>query len=110
MKKLNRKWRGKNKPTDVLSFPQWEKKGLLALARVKKRKGGPPINLGDIVISWSQAKIQALDKNFPLSQELDWLLVHGILHLLAFDHELSEREAQKMWKMERLLLGDKAPR
>ncbi len=104
---LNRDWRGKNKPTDVLSFPQVDLSELEALSRAAKGgiKGIPEWWLGDVVISLERARAQAEEHGHELRDELEVLLAHGILHLLGFDHEKSKAEAAKMRKMETHLLG-----
>jgi probable rRNA maturation factor len=94
---LNKRWRRKDKATDVLSFP------LLEVAELRRARG--EIALGDIVISVEKAGEQAEEHGFTLREELDLLLVHGLLHLLGFDHELSAAEARKMRRMETKLLG-----
>lgn len=88
IRKLNRQWRGKDKATDVLSFTQDPKTGLL----------------GDVVISLDTARRQASEGGRPLSEELERLLAHGLLHLLGHDHE-KPAEARRMAKAEVALLG-----
>jgi len=83
---LNRSFRGKDRPTDVLSFPQ----------------GGALI--GDVVISLDTARRQAREGGWALARELRQLGAHGILHCLGHDHE-DERGARKMAAAERCLLG-----
>ncbi len=100
---MNYSWRGKNKATDVLSFPQWEKFELKKLARARQI---PAWELGDVVISLDTAKKQAKEHGVTVERELEILLVHGILHLLGFDHEISPAEQRKMEKLERKLLGE----
>ncbi len=75
MKKLNRDFRHKNKTTDVLTFP-----------------GDEPAHLGDIVISVEQAKRQAADEKHSLATEVRYLIVHGVLHALGYDHETDHGE------------------
>jgi rRNA maturation RNase YbeY len=85
MQQLNREWRGKDRPTDVLAFAQ--------------REGEAPHDpslLGDVVISIPTAERQAERRGWPLERELTELLVHGILHLLGYDHEGSSTEARRM--------------
>lgn len=89
IRRLNARYRNKDRPTDVLSFPS----GGLPPA-------GPRI-LGDVVISVEQAKKQAQERGGTLADELETLLIHGILHLLGYDHERSEREARTMRRLER---------
>ncbi len=84
---LNRQYRGIDKPTDVLSFP---------LADALQ-----PSLLGDVVISVETAARQAQRRGHSLREELQTLLIHGILHLLGYDHEISRSEALRMHRKER---------
>jgi rRNA maturation RNase YbeY len=84
---LNRQYRGKDKPTDVLSFP---------LADALQ-----PSLLGDVVISIETAARQAQRRRHSLGEELQTLLIHGVLHLLGYDHEVSRSEAIRMHRKER---------
>lgn len=104
---LNRDWRGKNKATDVLSFPQVEAEDLRKLSRMAKAapRAVPDWWLGDVVISIERAKAQAIEHGVSLQDELETLLAHGLLHLLGFDHEKGPTEAVKMRRMETKLLG-----
>lgn len=102
---LNRDWRGKDKATDVLSFPQVESTDLKALERAARAGGIPTWWLGDIVISLQRARVQAKAHGHKLQDELEVLLAHGLLHLLGFDHEKSRAEAKKMRELETKLLG-----
>ena len=76
---LNREHRGKDKPTDVLSFPMYES-GEVGLGEEERL-------LGDVVISVDTARRQAADYDAPLQNEIYRLLIHGILHVLGHDHE-----------------------
>jgi probable rRNA maturation factor len=78
MKNLNRKFRHTNRTTDVLTFPADD-------SYADPRKNGKP--LGDIVISIDQARRQAAGEKHSLSTEVRYLLVHGVLHALGYDHE-----------------------
>jgi probable rRNA maturation factor len=84
---LNRQYRGKDKPTDVLSF---------SLADELQ-----PHLLGDVVISVATAARQAQRRSHSLREEIQTLLIHGILHLLGYDHEISRGEAIRMHRKER---------
>jgi probable rRNA maturation factor len=84
---LNRRYRGKDKPTDVLAFPLADEV--------------QPSLLGDVVISVETASRQARRRGHPLREELQVLLVHGILHLAGYDHEVSRSEAVRMRRKER---------
>jgi probable rRNA maturation factor len=91
---LNRTWRGKDRPTDVLSFP--------AGAFPPGVPGPRP--LGDIAISLDTTRKVARTLAVPFEDELATYLAHGLLHLLGHDH-LRPQEARKMAAMERRLLG-----
>ena len=95
MKDLNRQYRGKDKTTDVLSFPQSD--------------GGKAPDeahglLGDVVISVDTAQRQANEYGVTLTEEIDRLLIHGILHLAGYDHETSTTDAKKMRAKEESLI------
>ena len=96
IRKLNKMYRGKNRVTDVLSFGDKTVIPYLAKAfpRLKKNKDiefiNPPDNikrLGEIIICYPQAKKQAKELNHSLEKELTILLIHGMLHLLGYNHE-----------------------
>ncbi|MBI5644426.1 MAG: rRNA maturation RNase YbeY [Deltaproteobacteria bacterium] len=88
IKELNRKHRGMNKPTDVLSFPM-----------------GDDYLLGDIVISEEKVSSQAKEFGVTEDEELGRLLVHGILHLIGYDHVPGGRQAKEMKAKEEEMLG-----
>ena len=81
MKKINKAFRGKNKATDVLSF-----------ASVT------PDSLGELVFCLDVLKNQAAEQNHTLGHEFLYMLIHGLLHLLKYDHEISKTEHIKMFK------------
>ncbi len=90
MRSLNRRYRGVDHATDVLSFSQREGQ----FAEIRRDI------LGDIVISVPTAARQARERNHSLGQEIERLLVHGLLHLLGFDHERGTTEACRMRRKE----------
>lgn len=94
MRRLNYAWRGKDKTTDVLSFSFREGR----FARIR------PEMLGDIVISAPAAQRQARAEGHAFTREIERLLVHGLVHLLGYDHERGMQEARRMAKKERQLL------
>lgn len=81
MRAFNSTYRGKDKTTDVLSFPTQD---YPSPGRVR--------HLGDIVVSYDQASRQAEEIGQPLAVELRFLLLHGVLHLLGYDHETDDGE------------------
>ncbi len=91
IRRLNRSFRGKDSPTDVLSFP------------MNEMVGGRRI-LGDVVISVDTAKRQAEERGESLQLTLCRLLIHGVLHLLGYDHERSPEEEEMFRRMEELIL------
>ncbi len=97
MRRLNRQYRRKDATTDVLAFP------------MREVAGPNPLLLGDVVISLPQAARQARERGLPLPHELATLLIHGILHLLGYDHERNVREAQRMRRKERAVLRAVSP-
>lgn len=94
MRTLNRRYRGIDRPTDVLSFSLREG----AFASIQ------PDVLGDIVISIPVAARRAAAAGHPLAREIDLLLIHGLLHLLGYDHERGGKDAAVMRKKEAALL------
>lgn len=96
MRALNRRYRGMDKTTDVLSFPQQEFSPPLPRGVSIESS----LLLGDIVISLPQAARQAVEYGAPLQEELERLIIHGLLHLAGYDHEKGGREAALMRRME----------
>lgn len=91
---MNFRYRGKKGPTDVLSFALLEGQG---------RKVAPEI-LGDVVISLDKAIEQAEEEGRDVAEEMARLLIHGVLHLLGYDHEhVPKREALRMKRKENAL-------
>ena len=86
--KLNREYRNVNRPTDVISFAFLDGEDDRNL--ILSKKG--PVSLGDIYISIDKAKEQAIEYGHPLKRELSFLFVHGLLHLLGYDHMTPEEE------------------
>jgi probable rRNA maturation factor len=90
VRELNRDYRGKDSNTDVLSFSMSEKK-----KEDDEPFVGPPdglLHLGEVVISYPQALLQAREQGHPIKREMATLIVHGVLHLLGYDHEKPEME------------------
>jgi probable rRNA maturation factor len=92
---LNRQWREKDKPTNVLSFPMLDRDELLDLPAE-----GPPELLGDISLACETCAREAAEKGVPLENHAAHLVVHGLLHLAGLDHEISAADAAAMEALE----------
>lgn len=92
---LNREWRGRDKPTNVLSFPMLARHELLALPA-----DGPPEMLGDIALALETCTREAAERRVELSTHVAHLLLHGLLHLAGHDHEPSDAAAEEMEALE----------
>jgi probable rRNA maturation factor len=92
-RELNRLWRGKDQPTNVLSFP----------APAQSRRGAPrdlSLPLGDLVICAQVVRREAIRDGKPLQAHWAHLVIHGALHLVGYDHEASRRERLRMERRE----------
>jgi probable rRNA maturation factor len=92
-RRLNRTWRGKDKPTNVLSFPA----SPLPLAAYPR---GTPRPLGDLALCARVVAAEAAEQGKPVEQHWAHLVVHGSLHLIGFDHEVGAREQLRMERRE----------
>lgn len=97
---LNAKYRGVDRPTDVLSFPLFDYEGT---------SEEPPVDemmnmLGDIVISLEKAKEQAEQFGHSFEREVAFLTAHSMLHLLGYDHELGEEEDKEMREKQNIVM------
>jgi probable rRNA maturation factor len=97
IKKLNALYRGKNKPTDVLSFPAW--------LESDPTDGAREVMLGDVVVARATSARDAKAENKTLGEHLTHLVVHGVLHLLDYDHE-RDVDARAMERLEISILKD----
>ena len=93
VRRLNKQYRGKDRPTNVLSFPA---------ARVAPGRLGPP--LGDIVLARETIAAESEDQGLTFADHLTHLIVHGFLHLLGYDHE-TDGEAAVMERLETAILA-----
>ena len=102
---LNAQWRGKDKPTNVLSFPMAEGPELAAAGAE-----GPELMLGDIILAHGVCLSEAADKAVPIERHAAHLLVHGTLHLLGYDHgedvQAADMEAREIRALARLGIAD----
>lgn len=94
---LNRDHRGKDKPTNVLSFPLWD-------FVTEYPSGGREVPVGDIVIAFETIKREAVEQKKPVQDHFSHMLVHGFLHLLGYDHRNNE-EADTMEALEIKILA-----
>ncbi len=92
---LNREWRGRDKPTNVLSFPMLARDELLAL-----EPDGPPVLLGDVALAHETCAREAADRGIALADHAAHLVIHGLLHLAGHDHEISAEDATAMEALE----------
>ncbi len=104
---LNLEYRNIDRPTDVLSFAMNESLDDEPLIHygegVPEAEGEPETMLGDIIISIPRAIVQSEDYGHSVERELGFLFVHGFLHLLGYDHQDEESEAEMMGKQEQVL-------
>ena len=99
IKMLNKKYRGRDEATDILSFGELENK-------IRKKFIMPPDNLeylGEIIICFAKAKQQAKKFKHSAKKELAILLIHGILHLAGFNHK-KNKDTEEMNRLEKLIL------
>ena len=95
IQELNKEYRTADRPTDVLAFSQLEGEGAVAPA--------DRIALGDVVISVDTAERQASEQGHALEDELDLLVIHGVLHLLGYDDETGDQAADMRMREKRIL-------
>ena len=92
IRRMNERFRGVAAPTDVLAFPSEDADGFVSPAEL-------PVHLGDVVISYPRAEEQAIEARHRTEKELALLVVHGLLHLLGYDHQ-DEEARVKMWAVQ----------
>lgn len=98
---INREYRGKDQPTDVISFAMEE----LGEGETAIIGSSEPRMLGDIIISLDRTKEQAADYGHSFERELGFLAVHGFLHLLGYDHMTEEDEKKMFSRQEEILVS-----
>jgi len=100
VQELNRSYRGQDKPTDVLAFSM--------TSATEETFVAPPdgvLHLGEVIISYPQAVIQAKEHKHSIKRELAILLIHGVLHLLDYDHEKPEQRKQMRAREKEIMNG-----
>jgi probable rRNA maturation factor len=98
---LNKEWRGQDKPTNVLSFPAT---GTREGEMPQPEFAGVPLELGDIALGFETCAREAAEQDKPLAHHLQHLVVHGVLHLLGYDH-LADDQAARMERLETGILA-----
>jgi len=105
VRELNAEWRGKDRPTNVLSFPLAETRDLQ-----DANVAGLELLLGDIVLAHGVCKAEAAEKRLTVEQHATHLIVHGTLHLLGYDHladdQAADMEAREVRALDRLGIGN----
>ncbi|MDR7237235.1 rRNA maturation RNase YbeY [Neobacillus drentensis] len=101
IQEINREYRDKDKPTDVISFAMEE----LGEGEIELMGADMPRVLGDIIISIPKAIEQAEEYGHSFLRELGFLAVHGFLHLLGYDH-MTEEEEKKMFTLQKEILDE----
>jgi probable rRNA maturation factor len=99
LRRLNRQWRGKDKPTNVLSFPAHD-----AASRGAASPAGAPLPLGDVILAFGTVAGEAAAQGKTLAGHLAHLVVHGVLHLIGFDH-VDDAAATRMEALETEVLA-----
>lgn len=92
---LNLRWRGLDKPTNVLSFPSED----------EAFPGGPPPHFGDVILAWETVAREAAEQNKPVAAHASHLIVHGVLHLFGYDHQ-DDDDASVMETLETRILAE----
>jgi len=103
IRRLNKKYRGLNETTDVLSFALTEKDISETIPFIMPPDG--VTHLGEIVISYPRAKIQAEQESCTIEKELALLITHGVLHLAGFDHDEPQKECEMKLLESKVLQG-----
>lgn len=98
---LNKQWRAKDKPTNVLSFPMLSRDEVLVAAANRNAPG----MLGDMILAHGVCAREAAEKGVTVETHATHLVVHGLLHLAGYDHELGDAEAEEMENLERKSLA-----
>jgi probable rRNA maturation factor len=98
VRKLNQRHRGVDAPTDVLAFPNVSQGPFVDAPGLSRY-------LGDVIVSFPRARAQATETAGDVCGELQLLVVHGILHLLGYDHQ-TEAERATMWRAQQMVLDD----
>ncbi len=105
VQQYNRDYRGKDKPTNILSFPGIDDQELeIFLSPPKQQVSLPPFMLGDLIIAYETIDFEALNQNKPITDHFTHLVTHGLLHLLGYDH-INDEDAEIMENRERQILS-----
>lgn len=105
IRKLNREYRNIDRPTDVLSFPIFEKEEFEDLIKKEENKKIKELELGDIIICMDIVEKQAVEYKTGLLREVLYMITHGVCHLLGYDHIVKE-DKDKMRELEEYILDN----
>ncbi len=106
VQQLNRSYLGKDEPTDVLAFSMLPEPLATGESEVSSPFAQPPdgvLHLGEVIISYPQAVIQAEERHHSVKKEIAVLIIHGVLHLLGYEHDKPELERQMKTREEEIL-------
>jgi len=106
VQQLNRSYRGKDEPTDVLAFSMLPEPLATAESEASSPFVQPPdgaLHLGEVIISYPQAVIQAREHRHSVKREIAILIIHGVLHLLGYEHDKPELERQMKTREKEIL-------
>jgi probable rRNA maturation factor len=101
---LNRDFRGKDKPTNVLSFPQFDRKELFKAGKEGGLAAKTPLYVGDIAVAYGTVLKEAKAAGKPVTDHLTHLLIHGLLHLFGYDHD-TDSKATRMERLEKEVMA-----
>ena len=102
IQKINSEFRNVDRPTDVLSFPIFSRE---ELEKIKKEKTDEEMSLGDIVLCMDVIEAHSVEYGTGFNREMLYMIVHGICHLLGYDHEIEEEKKQMRALEEKILEG-----
>ncbi|MGN7611161.1 rRNA maturation RNase YbeY [Magnetococcales bacterium HHB-1] len=105
MKQINQSYRQVNKPTNVLSFALWEGESLMMQAMVAENDASMVIPLGELLLAFETVEREAKEQACSFKDHVIHLVVHGLLHLLGYDHERGEEDAIAQEEKEILILA-----
>lgn len=101
--KINKEYRNVDRPTDVLSFPIFEREEINAMATLENSKKVKEMELGDIIICIDVLQEHAIEYQTGILREMLYMITHGVCHLLGYDHEIEEEKREMRTLEEKIL-------